>query len=91
MRGDTAFTVYEIEADLASSGIELAPLRKKNAKRAILPYETYRRELHRKYIEAAGRLITKGFPKTIHAVTPAGFELKLVLFLLAHSFDCLAR
>ena len=89
--GDKAFNVYEIEDDLASIGIELAPLRKKNSKRAIPPYEAYLRELHRKYIETAGSLITKRFPKTIHAVTPEGFELKLVLFLLAHSFDCLAR
>lgn len=89
--GDKAFNVYEIEDDLASIGIAFAPLRKKNSKRAIPPYETYLRELHRKYIETAGSLITKRFPKTIQAVTPAGFELKLVLFLLAYSFDCLAR
>lgn len=88
--GDKAFNVYEIEDDLASIGIELAPLRKQNSKRALPSYETYLRELHRKYIETAGSLITKRFPKVIHAVTPAGFELKLVLFLLAYSVDCLA-
>ena len=89
--GDKAFNAYEIEDDLASFGIELCPLRKKNSKRAIPPWETYLRELHRKYIETAGSLITQRFPKTIHAVTAAGFELKIVLFLLAYSFDCLAR
>ena len=89
--GDKAFNVYAIEDDLASIGIELCPLRKKNSTRAISSAETYLRELHRKYIETAGSLITKRFPKTIHAVTPEGFELKLVLFLLAYSFDCLAR
>ena len=89
--GDKAFNVYAIEDDLASIGIELCPLRKKNSTRAIPPWETYWRELHRKYIETAGSRITQRFPKTIHAVTAAGFELKIVLFLLAYSFDCLAR
>jgi Transposase DDE domain len=89
--GDKAFNVYASEADLASIGIELCPLRKKNATRTIPPGESYLRELHRKYIETAGSLITQRFPKTIHAVTAAGFELKIVLFLLAYSFDCLAR
>jgi hypothetical protein len=89
--GDKAYNVYEIEDDLASIGIDLAPLRKKNSKRAIPGYETYLRQLYRKYIETAGSLITRRFPKTIHAVTGAGFELKLVLFLLAYSFDCLSK
>src|SRR5919202_585362 len=89
--GDKAFNVYDIEDDLASIGIELCPLRKKNSKRAIPPWEPYLRELYRKYIETTGSVIMQRFPKTIHAVTAAGFELKLVLFLLAYSFDCLAR
>ena len=89
--GDKAFNVYEIEDDLASIGIELCPLRKKNSKRPIPPWETYLRELYRKYVETTGSLIMQRFPKTIHAVTPAGFELKIVLLLLAYSFDCLAR
>ena len=89
--GDKAFNVYAIEDDLASIGIELCQLRKKNSTRAIPLWETYWRELHRKYIETAGSRITQRFPKTIHAVTAAGFELKIVLVLLAYSFDCLAR
>ncbi len=88
---DKAFTVYAIEDDLASVGIALCPLRKKNSQRAIPPWETYLRELHRKYIETAGSLLMQRFPKTIHAITAAGFELKLVLFLLAYSVDCLTR
>ncbi len=86
--GDKAFNHYGIEDDLASVGITLAPLRKKNSKRAIPPWETYVRSLARKYIETVGSCITRRFPKTIHAVTAAGFELKVVLFLLAYSIDC---
>ena len=87
--GDKAFNHYGIEDDLASVGITLAPLRKKNSKRAIPPWETYVRSVARKYIETVGSSITRRFPKTIHAVTAAGFELKVVLFLLAYSVDCL--
>jgi hypothetical protein len=86
--GDKAFNHYGIEDDLASVGIMLAPLRKKNSKRAIPPWETFVRSLARKYIETVGSCITRRFPKTIHAVTAAGFELKVVLFLLAYSIDC---
>jgi hypothetical protein len=32
-------------------------------------------------------MITQRFPKSIHAVTAAGFELKVVLFVLAFSID----
>jgi hypothetical protein len=34
-------------------------------------------------------LIERMLPKTIHAVTAAGFELKVFLFVLAYSFNCL--
>lgn len=89
--GDKAFNVYGIEDVLRSIDVHLCPLRKKNSKRAVPLWETYVRQLERKYIETTGSLITQRFPKTIHAVTAAGFELKIVLFLLAYSFDCLAR
>lgn len=87
--GDKAFNVYAIEDALQAANVTLSPLRKKNSKRAIPPWETYLRSLARKYIETAGSQITRRFPKSIHAVTAAGFELKLVLFLLAYSIDCL--
>ena len=87
--GDKAFNVYAIEDDLAAVNIALCPLRKKNSKRAIPPWETYLRELQRKYIETTGSLLLQRFPKSLHAVTATGFELKVVLFLLAYSIDCL--
>jgi hypothetical protein len=40
-------------------------------------------------IETVGRLIERILPKTIHAVTAAGFELKVFLFILAYSIHCL--
>jgi hypothetical protein len=89
--GDTVFTVYGIEDDLTSVGIALCPFRKKNAKRPIPPWETYLRELERKVVETTNSLVTRRFPKVIHAVTAIGFELKVVLFLLAHSIDGLLQ
>lgn len=85
--GDKAFNVYAIEDDLVAIGIALCPLRKKNTKRAIPPWETFLRETARKYIEPSGSVLMQRFPKTIHAVTAVGFELKLVLFLLAYRLD----
>jgi len=35
-------------------------------------------------------LIERMLPKTIHAVTAEGFELKVFLFILAYSINCLA-
>lgn len=87
--GDKAFNHYGIEDDLAAVGLTLAPLRKKNSKRAIPPWTTYWRQYVRKYVETVGSLLTQRFPKTIQAVTATGFELKMVLFVLAYSIDCL--
>ena len=28
------------------------------------------------------------FPKSLHAVSASGFELKVALFVLAYNFDC---
>ncbi len=89
--GDKAFNVYAIEDDLQAIGLALCPLRKKNSKRAVPPWTTYLHSVQRKYVETTGRLLVERFPKTLRAVTATGFELKLVLFLLAYSVDCLAR
>ncbi|MDX6380919.1 MAG: hypothetical protein QOI57_1943 [Rubrobacteraceae bacterium] len=42
-----------------------------------------------KYIEMVFSGITNLFSKKIHAVTPRGFELKIVWFLLAFAIQCL--
>jgi hypothetical protein len=41
----------------------------------------------RKGIETAFSQLTARFPKHIHAVTAAGFVLKLVLFIFVHTLD----
>jgi hypothetical protein len=69
--------------------IELSPSRKENSKRTIPPYRAFVQHDYRKRVETASSLIERRLPKTIHAVTAHGFELKVFLFVLAYSIDCL--
>jgi hypothetical protein len=86
--GDKAFNEYFTEDLLReSSAIELMPLRKKNSRRGVPAWVEYLQHTYRKGIETAGSLIERRLPKTIHAVTAAGFELKVFLFVLAFSID----
>jgi hypothetical protein len=43
---------------------------------------------YRKKIETAVSLIEQTLPKSIHAVTAQGFELKVILFVVAYSLNC---
>jgi hypothetical protein len=86
---DAGFTDYELEDVLATAGIELNVMRKKNSTRPIPPWEAYLRHTFRKIVETTGNEITRRFPKSIHAVTQEGFELKVVLFVLALSINAL--
>ncbi|HNT78426.1 MAG TPA: IS982 family transposase [Anaerolineae bacterium] len=87
---DRGYNDYGFEDDLRDTdGIDLQPMRKKNSKRPDPPWARYLQHHYRKMVETAGSVITQRFPKTIHAVTPVGFELKIVLFVLAFSIDCL--
>ena len=86
--GDKAYTNYEVE-DLLSEcdKIELQPIRRKNLNRQFDACTEFLQKMYRKGIETANSMITRMFPKSIHAVTAAGFELKVFLFVLAHSFQ----
>lgn len=87
--GDKAYNDYFVEDELAAgAGVALLPLRKKNSKRALEQYVTFVQHYVRKAIETAGSLIERMLPKSIHAVTARGFELKVVLFVLAYSITC---
>ena len=68
--------------------IQLLPRRKKNSKRALPPYIVLVQRYHRKRVETAGSLIEQPLPKSIHAVTPQGFELKAALFIISSSLNC---
>jgi len=87
---DSGFTDYNYE-DLINeaSGFNFFVMRRSNSKRPHMPWVSALITRGRKTIETVFSKITALFPKSIHAVTAKGFELKVVLFALAHSFNCL--
>jgi Transposase DDE domain len=85
---DKAYNDYEIEDLLKDvEHINLIPMRKKNSKRALPPCISFVQSYHRKRVETAGSLIEQMLPKSIHAVTAQGFELKVALFVIASSLN----
>jgi hypothetical protein len=87
---DKAYNDYLMEdVLLEASHIQLYPIRKKSSTRTLPPSITYVQHDYRKRIETVGSLIERMLPNTIHAVTAEGFELKVFLFVLAYSMNCL--
>ena len=90
MYADKAYNDYELEDALEEAvHIQLCPIRKKHSTRAVPPYLASVQHDDRKMLETVGRLIERTMPKTIHAVTAAGVELNVFLFVLAYSINCL--
>lgn len=85
--GDKAYNNYAVEDMLDIAGIHLRPFRKKNSKRPVPPWVHYLQFHYRKMIETTGSLLTNLFPKKIHATSASGFELKIILFVLACSIN----
>ena len=86
--GDSAYTCYETE-DLfaACEQITLHICRKSNSRRKDEPHQAFLKNYYRKLIETTFSGITNFFPKKIHAVTPQGFILKLILFIFAFTLN----
>ena len=86
--GDAGYTDYEQE-DLYTEceGISLNIQRKSNSHRPDQVWEIPNKKGLRQRIEQAFSHITMRFPKKIHAVTEAGFLIKIVLFLLAYALE----
>jgi hypothetical protein len=85
-----ALTRAEMEDALFEAAeIHLSPIRKKHSTRTLPPSSVYVQHYYRKRIETVGSLLERMLPKTIHAVTAKGFELKVFLFVLAYSINCL--
>jgi hypothetical protein len=80
--GDKAYNVYGIEDELKERSIGLMPIRKKNSRRKYDFLTGAGIGYVRKKIETVFSLIERKFPAHIHAVTPRGFELKTLLFIL---------
>ena len=85
---DRAYNDYEVEdLLLEAENIKLSAMRKSNSKRPVPIYVQFLQHYKRKVIETTGSLISQLLPKSIHAVTAKGFELKVFLFLLALSVN----
>lgn len=83
--GDKAYNLYWLEDVLQEAGIDLLPVRKKNSKRPLQPWEHGLIALNRQRVETTGSLLERLLPKHIHATSTSSFELKAVLFVLALS------
>jgi hypothetical protein len=87
---DTAYNDHAMEDVLLESAhIQLYPIRKKHSTRTLPPYIAYVQHDYRKRIDTVGSLLERMLPNTMHAVTAAGFEWKVFLFVLAYSMNCL--
>ncbi len=83
---DKAYTDYLWEDLLhEAADLSLIALRKQNAKRPMEGWLRYLCQHTPKRIETAFSQITALFARSIHAVTPRGFELKVFLTALAFS------
>ena len=86
---DKGYTDYHYEDLLREVGLHLKAQRKKNSKREMPAWEEYLAKPVRQYIETIFSKLSALFSRKIHAVTPRGFELKIVCSLLAFSIQCL--
>jgi Transposase DDE domain len=89
--GDKAYNNYAVEDLMATAGIQLSPFRKKNSKRPNPPWVRYLQFHYRKMVETTGSLLCNLLPKKIHATSALGFELKIILFVLACSLNYLFK
>ncbi len=86
--GDKADNDYEMKAVLTTAGIHLCPFRKHNSKRPHPPHRRYLLAHYRKTVETTISRIARLLPRSIHGTSAQGFELRVVLFVLAASFNC---
>ena len=86
--GDTAYVSEELEG-LARQceGVDMQVCLRRDSVRRQRPEIEARKQIIRHPVEAAFSGILSHFGRHVHAVTFRGFQLKLVLFLLAYSLN----
>jgi hypothetical protein len=89
IHADKGYTDYHYEDLLEEVGVNLLSQRKRNSKRPHTACTEFLAKPLRQYIETVFSKLSAMFSRKIHAVTPRGFELKIVCFLLAFSIQCL--
>ena len=68
-----------------AAGLRLVAARRANCKEQLPPWVSYISKRERKRIETVFSQAVAAFGRTIHAVTPRGFELKVFLTVLAYT------
>ena len=71
-------------------GVKLMIQRKSNSKKPDNPWITYIKQHFRKKIETTFSEIKGLFPNKIHATSTNGFLLKIMLFIVAFTFNKIA-
>jgi hypothetical protein len=72
-----------------ASPMQLYPIRQKHSTRTLPPSIASVHHDSRNRLATVGSLSERMLPKTMHAVTAEGFELKVFLFVFASSRNCL--
>lgn len=89
---DSAYTDYAIEDDvLEAEFVKLMVQRKSNSLRKDEPWIRFLKEHMRKGIETTFSMLKGLFLRKIHAVTFRGFLLKLIMFIVAFTFNKLTE
>ena len=89
--GDSGYTDYTIEDDVMEAEmVKLLIQRKSNSQRKDEPWMRFLKDHMRKGIETTFSMLKGLFLRKIHAVTFKGFLLKLVMFIVAFTFNKLA-
>lgn len=81
--GDIAYTDYKYEEELEKRKIRVIMERKANSCRPHLFEDWQKLKRFRRTIETTFSQISSFLPKKIHAITDAGFELKVMGFVIA--------
>jgi len=85
---DSAYTDYTIEDDIMEGDlIKLMVQRKSNSKRKDQPWIRFLKLQMRKGIETTFSMLKGLFLRKIHAVTFKGFLLKVLMFIMAFTFN----
>lgn len=85
---DAGYTDYVAEDVFEeATGSRQQSARRGNSKRPHHPAQSFLIQHFRKGIETVFSQLTTRFPKQIHAVTAAGFALKIALFIFVHALD----
>jgi hypothetical protein len=86
--GDKAYTNYSLEEYLTEfEQIKLIPDRKANLSKQHSGCIRYLQSVLRKRIETTFSMLVRLFPRKIHAVTKAGFLLKIIVFVISFSLS----